>query len=222
MSRIRPTIPIALLLLVLAPGLTALWADGEADPRPSPSASKGPKVPAFTPEREAAALTFVRRHHPELAVLLDRLRPMNPEQYEQAIGELFQVSESLAALKARDERRHDLALAAWVAKSRVQVLTARLSSASGPDSGLEDELRAALADQFEVEFEQRRLDVEQAEARLRRAREILGRLEGQRDKTVESRFQGLLKRSQRGRRQGEGAERPTPAPPARSLGGETT
>ena len=204
-------------LLALAVALPVLWAQGQ-----TARVGKAVKVPEFTPEREAAALTFVRRHHPELAALLDRLRPMNPGEYERAIGELFQVSETLAALKDRDERRYELALEAWVARSRVEVLAARLTSASGADSGLEGELRAALDDQFAVELKQRTLDVEQAEARLRRAQEILRRLEGQQDKTVESRFLGLLKRGQRARRAGEGDDRPQPAKPASTRGGEST
>jgi hypothetical protein len=172
------------------------------------------KLPSFTLEREAAALTFVGQHHPELAALLHRLRPMNPAVYEQAIGELFQISETLADLKQRDSRRFELGLEAWKAKSRVELVTAEL--ASGPGPVLEDRLRAALTDQIDVQIRQQRLDLEQAEARVRKVRENLDRLETGRNDLIEARYQGLVKKSQRARRKDRG---PTaPARPARPEG----
>jgi hypothetical protein len=176
--------------------------------------ARAAKLPGFTPEREAAALTFVAQHHPELAALLHRLKPMNPAAYEQAIGELFRISETLADLRQRDARRYELGLEAWKAKSRVELLTAEL--ASGPSPELEDRLRAALADQIDVQVRQQRLDLEQAEARVRKVRENLDRLETGREDLVESRYQGLVKNGQRARRKDRG--QPAPARPARAQG----
>lgn len=176
--------------------------------------ARAAKFPAFTLEREAAALTFVRRHHPELSALLQQLKPMNASAYEQGIGELFQISEKLAELQQRDPPRYELGLEAWKVRSRVELLTAQLAGAPSP--ALEGQLLEALEAQIDVEVRQQRLDLEQAEARARKVREGLDRLEGQRAVLIESRFQGLVKKGQRPRRQDGG--QPAPGRPARAKG----
>ena len=69
-----------------------------------------PEMAVVTPERESAALLFAERHHPELRGLLDRLKVNNPDQYEDAIADLFRTSERLAGLQARTPERYDLEL----------------------------------------------------------------------------------------------------------------
>jgi hypothetical protein len=181
------------LVVLLAQGPTL--ADGQAGARSSASPvpskksntkTRAGKAIAFTPEREAAALTFVRAHHPELASLLERLRPMNQGEYEQAIIDLFQISESLADLKQRDPNRYELGLEAWKARSRVELLTAQLASAPGPE--LESQLR------------QHRFDLEQAKGRVLKIQDVVDRLESRHDALIESRVQGLLKKSRNARR----------------------
>ncbi|MBX6311988.1 MAG: hypothetical protein IRY99_03565 [Isosphaeraceae bacterium] len=218
----RALLPGLIALALAFVGLNAL-ADGDppkGDRSGTPPAAKGAKaskVPAFTPEREAAALTFIRRHHPELATLLEQLRPMNQEEYEQAIGELFQVSESLAALKTRDPRRYELALEAWKAKSRVELLAAQL--ANTPSPALESRLRAALEAQIQIELRQQRYDREQLEARLKKLNESIERLERDRGRLVESRLNNIVKKSQRARRIEAGAS--ADVRPSRTKEGKT-
>jgi hypothetical protein len=212
--------PALILTALTCGGLAALAADRTNPPDRAATAGatkgvKGPKLPEFTPEREAAALTFVGRHHPELVDLLHELKPVNASAYEQAVGEIFQVSETLADLRPRDPRRAALGLEAWKAKSRVQLLTAQLAGDPGPAPA--PRLRAALEAQVDVQIRQQRLDLEQAEARVRKVRENLHRLEQQRDVLVEARFKKLLKAARQPPRRPD-AGRPDPAPPARSPG----
>jgi hypothetical protein len=205
-------VPTLVILLAQGPA----FADGQtgarskASPVPSKKSTirtRAGKAIAFTPEREAAALTFVRAHHPELASLLERLRPMNQGEYEQAIIDLFQISESLADLKQRDPNRYELGLEAWKARSRVELLTAQLASAPGPE--LESQLRQAVASQLDVELRQHRFDLEQARGRVLKIQDVVDRLESRHDALIESRVQGLLKKSRN-------ARRPEAAPRARS------
>ncbi|HEX8200580.1 MAG TPA: hypothetical protein VF590_08835 [Isosphaeraceae bacterium] len=200
-----------LALAALTVGGLATFAGNGSDPA---RRARVARAPGFTPEREAAALTFVGQHHPELATLLDRLKPMNRPAYEQAVGELFQVSETLANLRQRDGRRYELGLAAWRAKSRAERLAAEL--AGGARADVESRLRAALADQIDVQVRQHRLDLEQAEARARKTREALDRLEAGRADLLESRYQGLIKKARRARRPDRGPS--APARPARPDG----
>src|SRR6185436_5664149 len=100
------------LLLALA-GLTVGWdsaATGDnnlpdtgktAQANPSSGAlreksGKPKNQVTITPEREAAAVTFVKLHHPDLAELLGHLKQSNPREYQRAIRDLFRTSENLA------------------------------------------------------------------------------------------------------------------------------
>src|SRR5689334_8604162 len=60
-------------------------------------------VAVVSPEREAAVMTFVRRHHEELEALLIHLREARPKEYEKALRELFRVTERLGQIQDRDE-----------------------------------------------------------------------------------------------------------------------
>src|SRR5262249_11713749 len=138
-------------------------------PKDQPAARK-PATPEGppTPDAEAAALAFVRENHPELAGLLQQLKPMKPAEYERAVRELAQVSRSLAAPKARTPRAYEPGLKVWKARSRVELLTAKLASASGPSPELESQLRRAVEDQLDIEIRQQRFERDQVEERLKR------------------------------------------------------
>ncbi len=79
----------------------------------------------MTPEREAAALDFVKSHHPELIALLDQLKAKDRRQYDVVVRDLFRTNERLATMQANDLPRYEIALQAWKLKSRIQVLAAR-------------------------------------------------------------------------------------------------
>jgi hypothetical protein len=148
-------------------------------------------------ERETAALAFVGEHHPELATLLARLKPMRPAEYAKAVRELAQTSRSLEDLKARDPRRYELGLDVWKTRSRVELLTARLASepSARPSPELESQLRQAVEAQIDAQTRQQRFERDQTELRLTRLNENLKRLEANRDAIVASRVQTLLKKN---------------------------
>ena len=102
----------------------------------------------ITPEREAAVMTFIDRNHPELSDLLAHLRESQPEQYEQAVKDLFRTTERLAGIKERDTVQYELEVAVWKAQSRVQLLAARLKMTVTDD--LKKDLRNALGEQSDA------------------------------------------------------------------------
>ena len=193
------TLPIPLLF----GAVVALGSDGDGvgskqakDKATSPAApvasirkSAATPPPAFDPGREADALAFVREHHPELATVLDALKPMNPAEYRKAIGELSQVGRTLTDLKARNPKRYELALDAWKAKSRVELLAAQLDGAPGEE--LRSQLRLAIEAKVDVEIRRQRFELEQAELAAKKAREAIDRLETNRDSVIEARFRAL-------------------------------
>jgi hypothetical protein len=152
-----------------------------------------PHLPVFTEEREAAALTFVRRHYPDLLPLLERVRRADWKRYQQEICEIFQFSEALTELRIRDERRYQLELERWKTESRALVLVARLSTSNSAEKpGLQSDLRDAAKRLVELDMELLRLRIEELERELAEARDEMGRAEEKRDLRIQERYQFLF------------------------------
>lgn len=168
------------------------WADVKKAPaKGSPAAVKKPvSLPGFTAEREAAALVFVRQHHPQLLDLLESLKKKNPARYQDAIRDLFQTSESLTELRGRGEGRYQLALEAWKLRSRSEVLAAKLKL--GADSSREKELREVLAAQIDAQIRQQEMELDQLRQRSEKIEQSIVRLRGNRSKQVEARYRALV------------------------------
>lgn len=177
----------ATLVCVVATVASALAQDkapsGDLKPAKSTKTGANGPMPAFTPEREAAAMKFVREHHPEVADLLDNLRASRPEQYRRAARELFRASERVAQWKERDAARYELELKLWKINSRIQLLTAR--STMSPDMDVEAELKSLLAERVDTRLALRRHDREQLEKRLAAADADIARLSADKDAAVE-------------------------------------
>jgi hypothetical protein len=139
---------------------------------------------------------------------------MKPAQYQKAIAELFQVTRNLANLAKNDPKRYEASLAVWKARSRVEVIAALLASTPSPE--LESQLKAAIENHFETQLIIQRLERSSVQERLKKLNETIERLESNRDSLIESRYQELIKKGQRTRRQNEG--QPVPAKSARTKG----
>jgi len=220
--RRRSSLHRSLLILGLAVGL--IWvsrptsADDPKGPREGASnksnnATEKPKGSVSRAEREKQALAFVRKHHPELAELLEPLKAMRPEEYNRAIAELFQVSRSLDEIKKNNPRHYEAGLELWKAKSKAELLGAKLISSPSPE--LESQLREALAVQFDLEIRKQELLEEQLRARLNQIEKNVKRLKADREARIESRMQELQKKVRRARRQEDGGKS-APAPAARA------
>ncbi|GBD35052.1 hypothetical protein HRbin36_00156 [bacterium HR36] len=152
-----------------------------------------PSLPVFTEEREAAALTFVRRHYPDLMPLLERVRRSDLKRYQQEICEIFQLSEALTDLRLHDERRYQLELERWKTESRALVLVARLSASPAADKpGLQSDLREAAKRLVELDMDLLRLRIEELERELAEARDEMSRAEEKRDLRVQERYHFLF------------------------------
>ena len=143
------------------------------------------------PEREAAALSFVKQHHPELAELLTHLKESSPKEFERAIRDLYRASERLAQIQERDSISYELELGLWKARSRAQLLSARLHMAD--DDGIRKELRATLTEEYDLRVRIAERDREKVSERVKALDEQIDRLRTQRDKTIENQFQSMTK-----------------------------
>ncbi len=149
------------------------------------------ELPGFTPQREAAALSFVREHHAELALLLGHLKGVKLKEYERAIRELFRSSERLAQIKDRDEDRYKIELQVWKLDSRIRLMAARLSMTPG-DESLQEDLRAAFLRKTDLQLQRLELDRARAEARQRRLEASIEKLTEARERLADRSVKQLL------------------------------
>lgn len=177
------------VVLIVTPLATAFQT--KSDKSEKASVQRTPKErPAFTPEREAAALTFVRLNHSELADLLAQLKASNSSEYERAIRELFQTSETLAETKTRDQHRYEIERRAWVVNSRVRVLAARMAMTRSPS--LDDDLKRAVTEQVDIRVQHLVLERDRLQSRLQKVESDIASIQQSRDREVEKRLSRYL------------------------------
>jgi hypothetical protein len=152
-------------------------------------------MPVITPEREAAALTFVREHHPELADLIAVLKEKQPKEYQKALRDLFRASEKLAQIHDLDKARYELELKAWKLQSRIQLLTARLTMQS--NDKLRAELRTALGEQYDTQLALVRAERERVAQRLEMLDKQLANLEQRKSEAIDKQVNLLMKETKR-------------------------
>jgi hypothetical protein len=131
------------------------------------------------PEREAAALTFARLHHPELAELLVQLKKNRPAEYQRALRDLFQASERLARIEEKSPERYELTLEAWKLESRSRLLAARMTMSDDP--ALEAELKATLLQLVDVRVRELKLERERIAQRVEKIDEMISAIEADRE-----------------------------------------
>lgn len=159
--------------------------------RPEPTAAAADPMQAITPEREAAAETFARLHHPELADLLQRLKAAHHADYDNAVRDLFRESERLARLKSRDVARYELELQIWKVSSRIRLATARL--AMDDSDSLRSDLRSLLRERVTLRAQLVQLDRDKTAARLQKLDADLKSLTADPETLVDQDLERLIK-----------------------------
>jgi hypothetical protein len=145
----------------------------------------------MTKAREAAALAFVREHHGELEQLLSHLRENQPQQYDEAIRDLFRTSERLAGFQEKDAARYDLELKAWKLRSRIQLMSANLLM-SPQDEELRAKVKEAIHEQLAVRGELLALERERTATHLQNLDGQIERLKSDADKMAQRQLEALL------------------------------
>jgi hypothetical protein len=168
------------------------------------------ELPAFTPEREAAAVQFVERHHPELAGVLAALKKTKSNDYEQAVRELFQTRERLAMVRLSDEALYDLLLQSWINNSSAELLAARIACAAEPVPALDDELKRLLSRQIDLQIQAVQHNRQKTAKMLEVMDSSIRSLEDSRGMMVERRYRMLT----RAAKPAAGPSKPTAEKPA--------
>jgi len=157
------------------------------------AADEQPTAPAAADDREQRVVAFVAAHQPELAEVLAHLRKRKPAEYARAIEELDRSVQPLTSGKAKDPRLHELDLLAWQARTRVDLLGARLMSGKDKKDKnreqLERELRAAIAAELDIRAEKLAYRKQRSAAWYDRQ---INRLSEKRDALIDARLKALV------------------------------
>ena len=152
-------------------------------------AAKAKRVPGVTRGREAAVLTFVRDHHPQLESLLVYLKKNRSDEYKQAFLELFAQSERLARIQELDEARYDLELAKWKVESRIKLLLARMQMDTNPE--LLEQLHGEVSEQVRLRIELMKSDRRRMLDRMEKFNQRLERLSANPEQEVQRQLRML-------------------------------
>ena len=162
---------------------------------PSAVAADEPVAATAQDEREQRVLSFVEAHQPELAKVLANLEKRKPAEYDRAIEELDRSVQPLTTGKAKDPRLHELDVRAWQARTRVELLGARVMAGkegTGKEKDreeLERQLREAIAAELDIRAE--RLTYRKQRSATWYDRQI-NRLSEKRDALIAARLKALL------------------------------
>jgi hypothetical protein len=190
---------------------------GQAAPAPDVARHAGkertrPKPPpGFTPEREAAAIEFVRRHHAELAALLTQLKETDLAEYQRAVTALFRASERLAHVQERNPAAYQRELGAWKLSSRIQLLVARIRM-TPEDEKLRHELEQALSARLELRCARLVEERRKLLGRLEKLEDQLREMHTQRDALVAKQLEVLLRNRKKHSTRGKSVPRHTNPP----------
>jgi len=139
------------------------------------SSKNAAKVGPISADREQELLQFVHEHHPELAELLDQLKPMNSAQYQAALKDLDRDVRRLEMVRKRGTSQSDVELNLWKSRSRIRLLAARLTTSA--DDELRSQLRAELQTLRKLELEVAQLDITATQQNLEKQQRKLKQLE---------------------------------------------
>jgi len=169
-----------------------------ADPEGEISSRKKERLPAFSEEREAAALCFVRKQLPDLIPILERLKGSDSGKYRTQIRETFQVTEWLSDLEEEDSKRHDLELELWKTETKALLVVAKLAHQPQEEQAkLQDELQEYTKKLVDLDMQSLRLRVEELEKELAETRDELSHTETKRETLSKERYDRLFEQAKR-------------------------
>jgi len=211
----------SLLLGALALAMATQQPSDAAAQRPSGDRAKAKNAKRqliVTPEREAAAITFVEQHHAELAGLLNSLRVANPREYQRALRDLFRTSERLTQLRERDSDLYKLELQNWRLQSRIQLLVAQLRMSDSDEH--RQQLRESLERRVDVRIAILQHNRAKMADRLKNIDEQISQHTKNRDRQIESQLKMLLRSDSKAR--SEQPKSNTPVKPKSKSAPKTT
>lgn len=165
-----------------SPGSKASARSGNSDEK---------RLEPISKERAAAAVRFARKHHPELAKLLEELRKSNDRHFQAGLRPLTRDAERLAKMLERKDERYPVSLDLWKLDSRIRLEIARLSMS--PDVDFEPRLRPLMEQRRAARLRLVQMERQKTAERLAKYDEELKTLQSTADSLVDSEIERLKK-----------------------------
>lgn len=163
-----------------SPSASRASSSSKASARSGNSGEK--RLEPISKDRAEAAVRFARKHHPELAKLLEGLRKSNDRHYQAGLRALTRDAERLAKMGERQDERYPVSLELWKLESRIRLEIARLSMS--PDEDFEPRLRPLMEKRQTARVQLVKMERQRTAERLAKYDDEL--------KTLQSRSDGLV------------------------------
>ena len=137
----------------------------------TPSTSKSIPV-KLSVDQENVALKFAKKHHPELAKLLEQLHKSSPAGFNRGIREIYIAVQRLERYREKQPARFEADLLSWKIDSKVRLLTARWAMSQDPE--LEKEIRALLRTRQQAKIDRLKVERERVAERLKQLDDQIG------------------------------------------------
>ena len=115
--------------------------------------------------QKTEALKFARKHHPELANLLERLQGTAPSGFARGIREVYLATQRLERFREKQPARFEIELSNWKTDSEIRLLTAKWAMSQDPT--LEKQIRELLRTRQQSRIKRLKQDREKLAARLK-------------------------------------------------------
>ncbi|MFT5325950.1 MAG: hypothetical protein ACI8P0_003824 [Planctomycetaceae bacterium] len=146
---------------------------------------------SISKERAEAAMRFARKHHSELAELLEGLRKSNGRHFQAGLRVLTRDAERLEKMVDRKDERYPVSLNLWKLDSRIRLEIARLSMSPGED--FEPRLRPLMEERQLARVRLLQMERRRSAERLAKYDEQLKTLQTGSDDLVSSEIERLKK-----------------------------
>ena len=147
------------------------------------------------PKRVKELMRFVKKHHPEVIPLMEVLKKNRPERYSRVLHGLDREVLSLERTKQRSPDDYQVALKQWVNRSRVRLLTAKVSTAGSiaDVEKIRKQIRRLLSQNQKLRIKMLEKDLKEAQARAKRIADSLKELKQNGDEAIEKKIQSTTK-----------------------------
>lgn len=172
-----------------SPSASRASSSSKASARSGNSGEK--RLEPISKDRAEAAVRFARKHHPELAKLLEGLRKSNDRHYQAGLRALTRDAERLAKMGERQDERYPVSLELWKLESRIRLEIARLSMS--PDEDFEPRLRPLMEKRQTARVQLVKMERQRTAERLAKYDDELKTLQSRSDGLVGSEIERLKK-----------------------------
>lgn len=165
---------------------------------PKTSARHPVKIPGLNARQQGEVKDFVRKNHPEIMRLLNRLQDRHPKAYVKAMKSIAVSYRRLNNIQKNTPERYDAALKRWNVRSRIKLLSARIAIKDTPER--QQELKKLVSEEIELRVAQLKEEQARVTQRMEKVEKRLLKLtpetESERETLIAREMKTAIRRTQ--------------------------